>query len=264
MKRLLLTVKGGRCPFGCSYCFAGFSQYEKPFSLEDLDRHPDMLNGIDVIYPACDIDLFALPDPIGILKRIARYGRTISVSTKARIAPKVAAALGELETLLVARGCFLKVSVSLSTKCSIGEIEPRAANFEERLVNLRLLNDFSVPHSVIIKPILPQIDIAEYFEIIRSVSGYTNFLGVGDLYLDVEDRRSYGGSAGNDITFSKVSWARGIPTWPCIKEPTKMSMMVDFAESLGMKCFFSDLEFMTFLGEMLVSTKGRHELAGAR
>jgi|GEM_PF-6098805 len=32
MRRLLLTVRGGKCPFRCAYCFADFSQYQRPMT----------------------------------------------------------------------------------------------------------------------------------------------------------------------------------------------------------------------------------------
>ena len=96
MRRILLTLPEARCPFGCQYCFAEFSQYERPISFTDIEHSPELLEGIDVVYPACDVDLFATNKPLEILRRAAALGPSISVSTKAALSDQLVVGLARL------------------------------------------------------------------------------------------------------------------------------------------------------------------------
>ncbi len=135
MKRLLLTLEGKRCPFRCRYCFTHFSQYDGTRSLEDVERHPDLIADADIVYPACDTDLFATLNPISVLWRAVKLGLHISVSTKASISEGKLPALAELNRWMNQQRKVLKIAVSLSTRNSIPSIEPGTASYVQRVRN---------------------------------------------------------------------------------------------------------------------------------
>lgn len=58
----MLTSRAiGSCPYGCSYCFKDFGGPVMQV-LEDLHAGSVELNNVEVLYPACDVDLFASPN----------------------------------------------------------------------------------------------------------------------------------------------------------------------------------------------------------
>ena len=74
MRRLMLNSDARKCPFGCTYCFADFSQYRGPPTLENVESNPSLLRGVELIYPACDTDLFGVTGALAILERAGRLG----------------------------------------------------------------------------------------------------------------------------------------------------------------------------------------------
>jgi DNA repair photolyase len=80
-RRLLLTIDQTPCPFGCTYCFAAFHGYERPKTMREVCENPSLLDSVDVVYPACDVDLFARSDALKILSQAIRWKRSISIST---------------------------------------------------------------------------------------------------------------------------------------------------------------------------------------
>jgi DNA repair photolyase len=258
MKRLLLTIEGRKCPFRCRYCFANFKQYKSPPSLTDLEANPEsLLEGIDFIYPACDVDLFALRNPLEILTSVAGYGRSISVSTKAKLSEKIVSSLAKLNERMLATGCFLKVSVSFSSKFSLRKIEPRTTSFKSRLNNLDMLTACSVPNSAIIKPVLPEIQTSEYFSLVDSLVPVTHNIVLGELYLDSANYRME--KLGHPVDFKEVQWANQFPVWPVIRSFEKLNQISSYVESLGITCYNSDLEFMSKLQDQFCFAKSQHD-----
>ncbi|GAI01245.1 unnamed protein product, partial [marine sediment metagenome] len=101
----------------------------------------------------------------------------ISFSTKAKMNNNVIEKINLINQNLTNKNKgFIKVSVSITNKSMIDELEPFASSFEERIETLKLLNKYKIPNSVILKPILPFIDVEEYQEIINKASKYLRFL----------------------------------------------------------------------------------------
>jgi hypothetical protein len=80
-RRLFLTIDERTCPFRCVYCFAQFSGYDRVPSLHEAESGLVDFDQFDIIYPACDVDLFATSAPVDYLWRIAEHRKSISVST---------------------------------------------------------------------------------------------------------------------------------------------------------------------------------------
>ncbi len=243
MRRLLLTVAGTKCPFGCSYCFALFKDYAAPAALEVAENTPELLRNIDVLYPACDVDLFALPDALAILWRTARLGRSVSVSTKARLSRRVLRELPSIVGFLRERNCILKIGVSFSTKHRIPEIEPGTAAYNVRIENLRRLRDAGVSSAVVLKPILAELPVDEYVELVEDTSALCGVYLLGDRYLDPSVSDAAGATT-VERRLRVVGWVQGRPTWPVEVATAHLSAIKRAIENKGLQFFESDLDLM--------------------
>jgi hypothetical protein len=248
MRRMLLTLPDARCPFGCQYCFAEFSQYERPLDLDAVERSPDLLADVDVVYPACDVDLFATKTPLEILRRTAALGRSISVSTKAALSDRLVRGLADIARDIEERGEILKVGVSISTKHNCGRLEPRAATYALRIRNLRLLQAASIPSALVLKPVLRDVSLGEYCEIISDAEPFTRLVLVGDEYLDALEPRVPLAA----VTRRRVPWAINQPIWPVTTDVERIASIKAFAERLGFCVFESDLELMAALAQIRI------------
>jgi hypothetical protein len=233
-------------PIWCRYCFADFSQYERPLSFADVEHFPGLLEGIDVIYPACDVDLFATSKPLDVLRRAASLGPSISVSTKAALSDKLVTGLATVTEELQTRDRILKIGISISTKRNCGALEPRAARYAARLENLRLLQRASVPSCLVLKPILSDVPLAEYCEIVSNAAGLTECILIGDEYLDMSTPRISPGV----LSQRPVGWAVNQPTWPVSVHAEHKAAIKRYAERLGFSVFDSDLELMAALTKL--------------
>jgi DNA repair photolyase len=216
MNRLFLTVHAKRCAFGCSYCFAEFSQYDVPPALEEVERGEVDLSEVDVVYPACDVDLFAMRGRwADVMERSVRLGRSISVSTKAALTVEQVDALGMWSQQMRERGRVLKVGVSASTMSRCDEIEPRAALWHERLTVLRQLADVGVPTCLVLKPLLADISLDEYRHMLDQASTHADAVVIGDEYVDDERdrRRQSQADLNGSLGSRRVRWLNGQPRW---------------------------------------------------
>ncbi len=235
MKRILLSSTK-KCPFGCKYCFARFSQYRPELTLEELERDRQKAIGVELLYPACDDDLFARKDAIAILKRTASFGCSISVSTKAELRDGVVAELKTLAEQMAASGLILKVGISFSTRAFILEIEPGTAKYEGRLKNIGMLSKNGITVSLNLKPLLQGQSSKEYVEILEDAAKWTDLLLLGDEYVDIHDASGLG--------TREVSWLEGHPQWPFRDDPPLLAEVKKCGADLGYNIFDSDLSLM--------------------
>ena len=254
MNRLLLTVRDNQCPFGCKYCFARFAQYEPPLSLHDVERDPDLLDDISVIYPACDVDIFGIANPLDLLRRTARFNRSICISTKAPLSMKVVQELRKIGEYLGNQGEVLKVGVSFATRRQIQTLEPRTACYATRVGNLRMLQDADVLASVVLKPLLPDVPLKEYTDIIDETREYTRHFVVGDEYVDEATLRTDAdGGPAKSVSWRRVNWIRGNPVWPVRTSHGLSHDVVQYIRDCDCEAFVSDLTLMSSLRQQLRS-----------
>jgi DNA repair photolyase len=247
MRRLLLTIGGKRCAFGCTYCFADFSQYETPPSLDEVETGNVALEGVDVIYPACDVDLFAMRKRWReIMERTIALNRSISVSTKAFLSQEQSDVLGQMASAMRARGLILKVAVSASTKSSCGSLEPRTASWDLRLETLSHLRKAGVPTCLMLKPVLADIPLEEYREMIEEASSHTSAVIVGDEYVDEarQRRRPSRSDLHGSLSSRRVNWLRDRPHWFVREGGSRLVQLAEHASECGMQAYLSDLDYM--------------------
>ena len=258
LSRVLLTIDGRPCPFGCRYCFTRFSQYEAPLTLAAVEADPSLLGDAAVLYPACDVDLFARRDALEVVERTARLGRSISISTKARIRPSVVEALGAVSARLAGEGRVLKVAVSISAKARAAEIEPHTPAYRFRLATLAALASAGVPTALVLRPLLPDVPIGEYEEILEDARGLATAVLVGDEYVDRDPERRRPIAGDDPLATRAVNWAAGRPTWPVRDQAARAEHLTQAARTLGLRVYASDLELMgALLGHVAASAPAR-------
>lgn len=249
--RLLLSLASEPCPFGCTYCFADFSQYSPGPTLDELEADPRLLGGVRVIYPACDADLFVRRDAAEVLIRTAGLRRSISISTKARVSPSHIELLQRLNRELGDFGQLLKVGVSFSNRSRVAEIEPRTPTYERRLETLSRLRHAGIPTIAVLRPLLADIDDAEYEALIADVAPFVPGVLMGDEYLDTQESRRRVpwriavGPTG--VRSRSVNWLASPTVWPVRETPGRIGRLSAHASSLGLAAYTSDLQVMDSL-----------------
>jgi DNA repair photolyase len=234
MNRLLLTIGGKRCPFGCVYCFADFSQYEAPPTLGEAATGRINLADVDVIYPACDVDVFAMGKRwADVLRTSVSLGRSLSISTKAALDPRQVAEISRFAKAHRSAGLVLKVSVSASTIYACDAIEPRAARWGERLDGLRRLTEAGVTNCLVLKPVLAEIPTSEYREMLAQAATVTSAVVLGDEYVD-----------DGSLNSRRVQWIDGSPHWLFRESGSRLRDLAEHASDIGLATYFSDLDFM--------------------
>lgn len=246
LNRLMLAIDGEPCRFGCTYCFAQFAQYEQPRTLREIEARPELVDHIDVIYPACDTDLFARRDYEDVLERVTNLRKSISISTKASVGRRAISALQTASNALSRFGAVIKVGVSISTKYSIPEIEPRTPGYRSRVSSLARLRDAGLPNSLVLRPLLADVSDREYEEVLHDCAGVTERVLLGDEWLDAGDRfrASRGADASPVVLSGTVNWARNQPEWLQRRIPGRAEGLQAYGSALGFKVFDSDARLM--------------------
>lgn len=236
--RIFLSPRGVKCPFGCTYCFTNFSQYKPQQYLEDfLDGKIGYQPG-DILYPACDVEFFRMEGWQEILREICTLPIVVSISTKAMLSLDDVHEIKKSSEAANKSGGFLKVGISISTKYSVKELEPRTPLYAHRLASASLLSNAHIPCCLILKPLHYNIPSEEYFEIIRDFSLFTSTILTGDLYLDDRNKNSID----TNTKSRKVSWIKHDNTWNYICMEKKISELEQFIKSRQLTCCHSDEE----------------------
>lgn len=246
--RLLTSPSAPPCPFACTYCFANFSQYQSMNGLEQLIEDPSQFPSADFLYPDCDNEFFVTPGWRGWLQSLAKMSYSLSFSTKARLADSHVRLLAEANLSLRGRGQFLKVGVSIGRKHALSEVEPGAPRYEQRIDTLRKLAESGVPNALVLRPLLAEVDVAEYREIVADAAPYTRVMLIGDEWLDGEDPRvPASGMSKAQTSMHPVNWLPDRPSWGKRRVSGLAEALHDAAALQRIECFDSDLALMAKL-----------------
>jgi len=229
-------------------------------SLEEAENGSTHFGKADIIYPACDVDLFATADPIDHLWRAARLGGSISVSTKARIRESILGELKSVAEYLDEQHRCMKIGISISAKLNGLAIEGGAAGYEARLRNLDLLQNAGLSSSLVLRPILNEVSDDEYGVILEEAATRTSRVLLGEEYLDAEPLLRRELQDDLIVATRNVSWLPDIPSWPVASCPDRLLGLSDCAERLGYRVFQSDSDLMSDL----LSARDDKELAAVR
>ncbi len=238
MERVLLSYPK-KCSNSCLYCFEGWNT-------DGFEKLKDFKTNI-IIYPSCDAETINDIEYIKFVRKCITMQTgfcVISLSTKERIYDSTIKKLNAINEEYENKA-FIKVSISLSNKRRILELEPGTSKYEDRIDNLKRLRDNNIINAIIIKPILPFIPVEQYYEIIDDCSKYTDTIITGDLYISMKDpfyikyiKDKY------QISQRKINWIRNKPIWSVVETNEIKAKIHEYTMKKKLKLFNSDYDYL--------------------
>jgi DNA repair photolyase len=250
MQRKLYSSKYG-CSNKCLYCFANFEQYSK----QELFTSNEIEQKFEVVYPSCDSELNIDSDLLEYVNKakLLKNFTVLSFSTKKIIPDEILKKIKEVNSGLLKhdRG-FIKISVTITNKTRINELEPNSSSYIERIQSLKSLKEYNIPCSLIIKPVLPFISDDEYYQIIDDIRDITNDVLIGGLYVDTKSLFFKNYIDGKyPIEKKKVSWLRDKPTWYYVDNNPKLKRIEEYILKNDLNYYDNDLELIYSLKKKL-------------
>lgn len=240
MKRVFIH-SNKKCEIKCKYCFSNWDNYIPPKDCHDNFDEEETI----AFYPTCDSD-FEIDWNVceQILKKYNDKKTIIfSFSCKGKVSDDSIIDILKLNSKI--RKGYVKLSVGFTTKSRIMEIEPTAADYEYRIELLKQLKSLGIKTSVTLKPILPFVDVNEYFDIVNDTSFSQLFL-IGGLYVHPGDE-FYNKYIRNNYTCvdRPVNWCDD-SIWKYI-EDSKIEEIKNYIKQKGCCAFDSDEGILDFL-----------------
>lgn len=239
MKKRLFFSGQKSCNNGCKYCFL---QWSYPISFTTM---PYALQSSreEIVYPVCDSELNQQEDDI--FARIEsllvnNHKCIVSISTKDEWSEE---ALDQLDTIRQRVGALrIKLSVSITCKSLVKEIEPGASDYDARIRLLSRLAKHGILHSVLLKPLLPFVSYDEYCEIVNDVSVACKDVVIGDL--DVDQTTDFF----NKYILGRYKVNKRFSAWlqrnvDYIIHPQKQEI-VRYIRFSNLNCYLSDADFL--------------------
>lgn len=247
MNRQLFSGKTP-CSANCMYCFAKWPDYIK----QPVINIQQISDESVIVYPCCDGDICENNGDLDYLWDIAkRETKTyISISTKKRIPNEHIMQYRELDHYLRShKKGFVKISVSLTTKYLLNQLEPGTDSYFERREFFLYLQEKGFASSLIFKPIIPIIPDEEYQEIVTDFSACNYFL-LGDLYVhaDTEFYKKYILNKYSEKS-RKISWLTSTPFWKYIDQDDKIQKLAQYIVKQNKEVFYSDVDLIYRMAE---------------
>jgi DNA repair photolyase len=201
-----------------------------------------------ILYPSCDTEVGLDTHRIKEIIDLATTTNAIavSISTKRKLSTTFMPGLLELNKRLSELDVLLKVSISVSTKYQINDIEKGASSYADRLQMATTLRNHELAASLNLKPVLPFIPTSEYLEIIDDFIHSTPNFMLGGLYLSGDSQ--FGQSIIRDypnlISEKTVDWIPGKPIWKICYDKDKIDSIKTHINSHGGCGYLSDKDFI--------------------
>ena len=238
MKRVFIH-SNKKCEKKCTYCFSKWDDYIHP------QNYKDDFDDVIAFYPTCDSDFQIDWNICDQILTKYNHNKTIifSFSCKGETSDDSISDLIRLNSKI--RKGYAKLSVVFTSKFSINEIEPDTADYEYRINLLKKLKKLGIKTSVVLKPILPFVDIKEYYEIIDDTSFVNCFL-TGGLYVNTGNE-FYKKYIDNKYTCidRMVSWCNN-SVWKYI-EDNRIEEINNYIKQKGCYQFDSDEYLLEYL-----------------
>jgi DNA repair photolyase len=255
-RKLYSSIVG--CSNKCLYCFANFERYTK----QDLFTSKEIEQDFEVVYPSCDGELTIDSDILDYVDRakLLKNFSILSFSTKKIIPNEILMRIKEINSELLKhdRG-FIKISITITNKTRIKELEPNSSSYWERLQSLQILKEYNIPSSLIIKPVLPFISDNEYFQIIDDIKDITDDILIGGLYVDTKSGFYNNYIEGKyPIERKKVAWLQDKPTWYYVNNDSKIKRIEEYISKNDLNYFVSDLDLLSSLKKNIYSALNQY------
>lgn len=228
-----------KCTNGCIYCF---SHWDTPPFFNPFDQFLSNA-GHSIIYPICDSEINnhhkSYLDEL-LIQCSDIKNSVISIATKSKWSREA------LEKISIFNrtnsSTKLKLSVSFSCKHGIPTMEPNAMSYIDRLKLLHDISDMRIPTTVMLKPMLPFISVAEYLSIVRDCIPYCIDFVTGGLYINKNSSFYINHIKGKyNIECKYCEWMQ-CNTW-YIEYP-KIDHVKAEIRKLGGVCYSSDMDYI--------------------
>ncbi|GHU35794.1 hypothetical protein FACS1894172_18050 [Spirochaetia bacterium] len=247
MERKFLNYRKTECTNNCLYCFTRWEAEDIKY-----DNLCDFRDNV-IVYPMCNADISPLEKSDEILEYLERClsmqskFSIISISTKSNLSGSFIECIKNINNKYKENG-FIKISVSFSCKYNIEIIEPSANPYSTRLSLLSNIAHYGIPHSVILKPILPFVDLKEYCEIIDDIKMFSDAVVLGALYVDHDDMfyKEYINKKYQDKK-KNILWLKENKAWSTVESTDKIIKIKEYIIEKDIRYFDSDSEYLHFL-----------------
>lgn len=267
MYRVLFTT-GKRCKAKCKYCFARNFNYNIP-NIELLNKFIKTTNHKSlVIYPSCDTEINGYIEYLDEIVKTAMDSKVflaIGLSSKNNISEKQIKYICNIDKMLKKNKIgFIKLAISLSTKTLIDEIEQGTTCYEERLNLLKQFTIKGIYTNIILKPILPFINLEEYKNIILDVLPLSKNIVIGGLYYNDKSEfyNKYLSKYIKKRNYREVGWLPDKPIWPYHLDKSYYNSIKCFANDNGAIIYESDEEYILHLKENIVKEEEEYTQNG--
>lgn len=183
-KRMFASITSGQCPYKCIYCFVNANSYKQGVNLKEALNIEKITNEIDIIQPACDSELLLERTWFKLLNKLAEFNKSISFATKKEITQEDVDKLKKINNILVQKGHILNIGVTICRYKNYNLIEPFAPDPEKRIKGLKRLYKAGIGCNVIIRPIFPDSDILDLYEIVNKTAAFCHGYLLGPLYVN--------------------------------------------------------------------------------
>ncbi len=239
----LIKSSDKHCNNNCIYCFANRHDYEKPVFDDCMQK--DM---IYVIYPNCDGEIDIDNYIKHFHKKYPHHNRNkivIAFSTKNSLPNKTLEFLSKLnQSFMVDNIGFVKIAVTITSKTYNNLIEPNASSYKERLTTLEKIRATGIETAVAFKPIIPFVNIDEYYEIMRDVRPFTDRILIGGLYVEKKSSFYKKYLLEYKTTKRHVTWLPECPVWSYIDSSEKQNAIKKYSLKLNLSVFESDIDLI--------------------
>lgn len=190
-KERVLTYSHLSCPLECTYCFVDEMTQEQSKGVAYLsDKQMVLLQNlpeqVKLIMLGCDTEFFQnKKEALRILEQLSDFGKDISVITKLPLNAEYCTSLAEISRKMQTNGNIFSFSISLPclSQTLLAKYEPRVPDPERRIETLSMIFNHSIPTTVAIRPLLPDVSDAELLEIVEKTKQYCFGYYSGPLYL---------------------------------------------------------------------------------
>ena len=178
---------GGRCSYGCSYCYTHehrFECSEKKTPEEIIALLEQLPEEVKLIQCGYDNEFFKNEfDAVKIIKAIADLDKNVSFSTKKDLSFETIEALKEIQQNM-STNQYMVACVSLLGFKTIRRIEPNAPDPEKRVETIHRLFGAKIPTLVYLRPLIPTIPEIEIEEVFAKTAGHCDGYVVGKMIFD--------------------------------------------------------------------------------
>ncbi len=190
-KERVLTYSHLSCPLECTYCFVDEMTQEQSKGVAYLsDTQMSLLQNlpeqVKLIMLGCDTEFFQnKKEVLKILEKLADFGKDVSVITKIPLSEEYINSLAVISRKMEQHGNIFSFSISVPcfSKSLLEKYEPKVPPPERRIETLAAISKHSIPTTVAIRPLLPDVTDEELSEIVQKTRDYCFGYYSGPLYL---------------------------------------------------------------------------------